>query len=333
MGASSMQGFWLSHLFLLQFFLLGVVRESECFLTVEYIMGSDRLNLLQGREDANKILESSSEGLTVKEIGQKITGGRSAYFKHEKHLDKGILQESEDQLDEKFVTPLYTCLMEVDNLDKITEENKNKLKHNIISIQNDINRILSKCFSNSKVETEYGNEFEKTDDEKFHKANSDSEASKLVENLKSAWDILIPSVKDLYSNDFIHQYSIMFSLNDIVLKFLGSDNHKLMIGEEHLKKIFNEEIGAQMVFNYLLGKFPVKKSVTAAYLKFDFKQSLEESPFIDEIMGIHKYLDQDGVNNKGVNSWGFCGISRLHIALQVKSMEDNSFRRLKINHG
>ncbi|EFP80652.1 uncharacterized protein PGTG_06608 [Puccinia graminis f. sp. tritici CRL 75-36-700-3] len=185
-------------------------------------MGSDRLNLLQGREDANKILESSSEGLTVKEIGQKlmksvhleITGGRSAYFKHEKHLDKGILQESEDQLDEKFVTPLYTCLMEVDNL------------------------------------------------------------------------------------------------NDIVLKFLGSDNHKLMIGEEHLKKIFNEEIGSQMVFNYLLGKFPVKKSVTAAYLKFDFKQSLEECPFIDEIMGIHK-------------------------SLQVKSLEDNSFRRLKyqINHG
>ncbi|KAA1123870.1 hypothetical protein PGTUg99_027555 [Puccinia graminis f. sp. tritici] len=253
--------------------------------------------------------------------------------KNSNHEMVCLRKESEDQLDEKFVTPLYTCLMEVDKLDKITEENKNKLKHNIISIQNDINRILSKCFSNSKVETEYGSELKKADDEKFHKANSDSEASKLVENLKSAWDILIPSVKDSYSNDFIHQYSIMFSLNDIVLKFLGSDNHKLMIGEEHLKKIFNEEIGSQMVFNYLLGKFPVKKSVTAAYLKFDFKQSLEECPFIDEIMGIHKYLDQDGVDNKGVNSWSFCGISRLHIALQVKSLEDNSFRRLKINHG
>jgi hypothetical protein len=49
MGASFIQGFWLSRLFLLQFFSLGVVRESECFLTVEYLMGSDRLYLLQGR--------------------------------------------------------------------------------------------------------------------------------------------------------------------------------------------------------------------------------------------------------------------------------------------
>jgi hypothetical protein len=73
-------------------------------------------------------------------------------------------------------------------------------------------------------------------------------------------------------------------LSDIVLEFLFASKKHNLISEDSLREIMDTKIGVQMVLCYIWGKFPVDSSLTNLYLNFDFKQSLEGSPFTQELM-------------------------------------------------
>jgi hypothetical protein len=170
----------------------------------------------------------------------------------------------------------------------IDQESKEKLKKLITSMQNHMTHLISISFSNKNdasesktvAATRYNVDF-------AHEERIQYEDLDLVNNLKAAWDLLKTSVssRQLSERKVVEIYSMMFVLSDVVLDFLiaSAESHNLLISEETLKKMFNQEIGAQMILNHLWGKFPLKSSFTEAYLNFDFQESLEHSPFTQHL--------------------------------------------------
>jgi hypothetical protein len=113
----------------------------------------------------------------------------------------------------------------------------------------------------------------------------------LVNYFKDAWDLLNSSISSARDDTIISKRNqMMFCLSDVFLKFLlySEESGNLLLEEKSFRTIFNQEIGAQMILNYVWGKFPLKDSITSSYANFDFQGSLESSPFTKELSTIWK---------------------------------------------
>ncbi|PLW04813.1 hypothetical protein PCASD_25358 [Puccinia coronata f. sp. avenae] len=291
------------------------------------ILSTDDLRCLNnGREDATERLKNSFELLPVHEIGQRITGERSdiAQYVYKKERGQSILTSvSEEAIHATSVQPLYSSMSIVGKL-AIDQESKEKLKKLITSMQNHMTHLISISFSNKNdasesktvAATRYNVDF-------AHEERIQYEDLDLVNNLKAAWDLLKTSVssRQLSERKVVEIYSMMFVLSDVVLDFLiaSAESHNLLISEETLKKMFNQEIGAQMILNHLWGKFPLKSSFTEAYLNFDFQESLEHSPFTQHLAVVLKYLNKDKIEGDRKADGGFQRLARSYLALQIKS--------------
>jgi hypothetical protein len=174
---------------------------------------------------------------------------------------------------------------------KISRESRNEITGSIISIKNHMNHITSHVSmdSVSKTSSEFTAAASYNVDFNHEKKMKDFN---MARDLQSAWNLLKneipPNLNE--SDQVIKIYSIMFRLSDIVLEFFldwqKSENY--WVTRTYLIETFSGEVGAQMIVNYVWGKFPIKKSIASTYANFDFQQSLESSPFLQELAMILK---------------------------------------------
>jgi hypothetical protein len=78
-------------------------------------------------------------------------------------------------------------------------------------------------------------------------------------------------------------YSLLFCLSDTFVEYLSNSERYGLLTQDFLQKFLNEEDHWIVLFYYILGKFPNTDSVMQSFLSYDFKRSIEESPFTEEI--------------------------------------------------
>ncbi|KNF03363.1 hypothetical protein PSTG_03306 [Puccinia striiformis f. sp. tritici PST-78] len=101
----------------------------------------------------------------------------------------------------------------------------------------------------------------------------------------------------------------IYELNDLLINFLIICERHELASECWFNDLVNRKSGAQVIYNYLLRRFPVLSArigVSATYLNFDFKLALQESPFTEELQGLLKHFDS-----------GWQTLARLHLGNQL----------------
>ncbi|POV96142.1 hypothetical protein PSHT_15298 [Puccinia striiformis] len=101
----------------------------------------------------------------------------------------------------------------------------------------------------------------------------------------------------------------IYELNDLLVNFLIiCERHELASGSWY-NDLVNRKGGAQVIYNYLLRRFPVLSArigVSVTYLNSDLKLALQESPFTEELQGLLKHFDS-----------GWQTLARLHLGNQL----------------
>ncbi|KAA1109915.1 hypothetical protein PGT21_002885 [Puccinia graminis f. sp. tritici] len=302
MKSISIQAMRLLHIFLLNTILLGLMGKVTCFLTSEDILQCDNVKwhcISEGRKMATEALQNGEKMSDLQEIGQKITGKCSPIFKSQGVLHQdpslGNPTDVKKNFSQEIKKYIDSCQMEVTKL-PIKKTILNEF-YNLIKSMKDDMPIMVLDHSNH----------EKTDALVLNMNHKFQEACRTLKNQ--------PEISN--PTDSPGLYSMMFMLNDLMVKYLIASEKNNLISDDCLHKILNETTEGHMIFNYIWGKFPPRMDVTQAYLNFEFQRSAEESPFTENLSSLLEYMSV--VDSENQNNSGWKKVAHLYLTLQMKS--------------
>ncbi|KAH9459820.1 hypothetical protein Pst134EB_008044 [Puccinia striiformis f. sp. tritici] len=129
------------------------------------------------------------------------------------------------------------------------------------------------------------------------KAGSEEKLSKIFENFHDIYDLLrsriIPSkkIRGLDGERTLNQ--LMFCLGDTLTQYLSILETHSLVNMKALKESLNKGDNWMVLFHYVLGKFLPENDTASVFLTYDFKTSLQENDFSQEIHPLLNFMSEE----------------------------------------